>query len=292
MPTPSVSHERATTIDRRVGRLAEAVIVVLLVMELVAQLMTYPPTYSPDPDGYVTYAQYLRDNRALMPSFPRLPGYPFFLALVTDLSSAPLPDNVWWVQGFLMVVLAVVAWALTRRWFGRLPAIVLLGILAAPCYFTRMSVVMLTDMLYSVLILPLLLAIVWWAFRPGSRRSWLWCLPFLLGMFVTQTIRPTTFLLGLMLGPSIVAGYLVARWLRHLGGELGPQLVLARAAVVMLLAFISFAAVPASTTRWCSATGWCWRYRRRRIPGPTDGSSGRRTASRRSRVSRSRRPTS
>jgi hypothetical protein len=243
MPNTSVSHERPSALDRRVGYLAEAAIVVLLVMELCAQLMTYPPTYSEDPDGYVTYAKYLRDNHAVLPSFPRLPGYPFFLALVTDLSPAPLPDNVWWVQGFLMVALAVAAWALTRRRFGRLPAIVLLGILAAPCYFTRMSVVMLTDMLYTVLILPLMVTSVWWAFRPGSRRSWLWCLPFVLGMFVTQSIRPTTFLLGLMLGPSIVVGYLVARWLRRLSGELGLRLMLARGAAVMLLASISFAAV-------------------------------------------------
>jgi hypothetical protein len=229
--------------DRRLGLVVEAAVVLLLLAELVAQLMTYPPTYSEDPDGYVTYAKYLRANYALMPGFPRLPGYPVFLALVADLSPAPLPDNVWWVQGFLMVVLAVVAWALTRRLLGRLPAVVLLGILAAPCYFTRMSVVMLTDMLYTVLVLPLLLTIGWWAFRPGSRGSWLWCLPFVLGMFVSQSIRPTTFLLCLMLGPAIVVGYLVARWLHREPGQLSLRLVLARAAAVMLLAFVGFITV-------------------------------------------------
>ena len=65
-----------------VGYLAEAVIVLLLFTALVAQLMTYPPTYADDPDGYVTYAKYLREHHALMIKFPRLPGYPLFLAAV------------------------------------------------------------------------------------------------------------------------------------------------------------------------------------------------------------------
>jgi hypothetical protein len=236
----SVSNDLRGPAGRRLGRLAEGVVVLLLVIELVAQLSAYPSTADPDPDGFVSYARHLREHQSLIEHSERLPGYPLFLALVWDLWSAPLAYNVWWAQGTMMVVLAVVGWALTRRWLGPLPAIILLGILAAPCFLTRMSVEMLADMLYAVLALPLLLTIVWWALRPASRRSWLWCIPFALGLFVTQSIRPTTFLLGLMLGPAIVVGYVVARWWQQQTGDLTLRLVLTRTAVIVALAFVSF----------------------------------------------------
>ncbi|MCC7372066.1 MAG: hypothetical protein IT306_26860 [Chloroflexi bacterium] len=185
--------------------LLEAVLVVLLFLVLLAQLLSYPPTDDPDPDGYVTYAEHLRTTRTL-PESRRLPGYPAFLAVVSTLSPRPIARNVYWVQLALMMLCSGVAWALLRRWAGPLVAATALGIVAAPSYLTRMSVVMLPDAVYTFIFLPVFSAIGWWVLSRQPRGGWLWLLPFAIGLFVLQALRPTTAALTLLLIPALLVG--------------------------------------------------------------------------------------
>jgi hypothetical protein len=122
-----------------------------------------------------------------------------------------------------------------------LTAVVLLGILAAPNFLVRVSIVMLADMLYTVLVLPLFLAMGWWALRTRSRASWLWCLLFTVVLFLSQAVRPTTFLLTFLFGPALIVGYLAERGLRNRAGlfrDLRP--VLARCVAIIVLGFAVF----------------------------------------------------
>lgn len=179
--------------------------VVVLFLTLLAQLLSYPPTDDPDPDGYVSYAEHLRTWHTL-PESRRLPGYPAFLAVVSTLSPRPIARNVYWVQLALMMLCSGVAWALVRRWAGPLVAATALGILAAPSYFTRMSVVMLPDAVYTFLFLPVFIAMGWWALNRHPRGGWFWLLPFAAGLFALQSLRPTTSALTLLLAPALLVG--------------------------------------------------------------------------------------
>ncbi|MGE3267362.1 MAG: hypothetical protein AB7P40_01350 [Chloroflexota bacterium] len=223
-----------------VRRLTEVVIVGLLMALLVGQMLSYPPTDDPDPDGFVSYAQHLRATGTLMES-RRLPGYPAFLAIVSTLGPRPIARNVYWVQLVLMAIVALAAWVWVRAWLGPLTAVLFLGILAAPSFFTRMAVVMLPDVLYSLLFVPVLLLIGWWVLAARPAGGWLW-LPAIAGaLFVLQTLRPTTFVLSLLLGPALVAGLLVRRRVESWPPPLLPGLL--KIAALMAVAVLVFVAV-------------------------------------------------
>jgi hypothetical protein len=195
----------------RLPSIVEGVLVTLLAIVLLLQLLDYPVTDDPDPDGYVTYANYLTATGSLLPDSRRLPGYPAFLALVSKLSNRPLARNIYWVQLGLYVVAVLAAWMFVRRQFGPLTALILLGIVAAPCYVTRMSVVMLPDVPYTILWLPIFLVIGWWVVADDPPGGWITLVVIGVGLFVLQAIRPTTMPLALLFIPALILAILFAR---------------------------------------------------------------------------------
>lgn len=220
----------------------EGVLVVLLIAGLLLQALGYPFTDDPDPDSYVSYANHILETGSLHPGSTRLPGYPAFLALVSLVGTAPLAQKVYWVQLGLAVLFVLGAWAAVRHWVGALAALLFLTIVAAPNYFIRMSVTMLPDVLYSALLVPLLVVIGWWTLTPTVRGRWLWLLPLVVWLFVAQAIRPTTFLLTAVFGPSLALGYLLERRLRGAGRLPALVTLLVRLGAVTALAFVVFVA--------------------------------------------------
>ncbi len=197
--------------EGRAPSIVEGVLVTLLSIMLVLQLLDYPVTDDPDPDGYVTYANHLTATGTLLPDSRRLPGYPAFLSLVSKLSSRPLARNVYWVQLGLYVVAVLAAWLVIRRLFGPLTALILLGIVAAPCYFSRMSVVMLPDVPYTILWLPIFVLIGWWVVVDDPPGGWTTLIPLGVGLFALQAIRPTTMPLALLFVPALILAIWFAR---------------------------------------------------------------------------------
>jgi len=224
----------------RAARVAEALMVALLVAFMVSQLLAAAATGDPDPDGYVSYARSLAEA-GRMPSSGRMPGYPLFLALLLLTTDAPLSEAVFWAQLWLTVVFVAALWGFVRWRFGVLPAVSLLGIFAAPSYFMQMAVVMLPDAPYSILLLPLLLGAGWWTLADRPRGGWWWLLPFAGGTVALQAIRPTTFVIVALLAGALVAGLLVGR--RFGGGErlARPPATVARAGALLMSALAALA---------------------------------------------------
>ena len=103
-----------------------------------------------------------------------------------------------------------------------------------------MSVVMLPDAIYSMLFLPVFLAINWWVLAARPRGGWLWLAPFALGLFVLQTLRPTTAALTLLLLPALGAGLLAQTWSRlQSGAALAVVGAHGALAVVGMVAFVA-----------------------------------------------------
>ncbi|MCC6627348.1 MAG: hypothetical protein IT340_08095 [Chloroflexi bacterium] len=195
---------------RRAPILVESVLLVVVAVAFAVQVLAYPATSDPDPDGYVSYAQRLLEGGRL-PSSGRLPGYPLLLALLLRTTPPPLAEAVYWTQAALAAVFLVVCWVAVRRWFGALAALLVVGIFAAPSFFTRMSVVMLPDVPYSVVLLPLLLGVGWWTVTDRPRGGWWWLPVFAIASFALQAVRPTTFGLLAIFAPALVVGLLIGR---------------------------------------------------------------------------------
>ena len=180
-----------------------AVLAALLVM----QLVTYPITEDPDPDGYVTYANHLKSAWTLL-DFRRLPGYPFFLAVVDSIGPSTMHVDVYWTQIGVFVLWVAALWFWIRRLAGPLVALVFLALLAAPSYYTKSATVMLGDLLGSIgfgLSALVLLSFV----RADSRRSAVWRLALLVPLFgatylVHPTAAPILALLTVCLGLAVV----------------------------------------------------------------------------------------
>lgn len=130
----------------------EIVAVLLLGGVLLAQLLSYPITEDPDPDGYVSYARHLRETWSLPVGHIRLPGYPAFLAAADALGPGTLHEDATRAQIGLYAAWVGVLWWLVRRRLGPATALVLLAILAAPNLLTRLAATLLSDALASVLV--------------------------------------------------------------------------------------------------------------------------------------------
>lgn len=229
--------DRAFGAPSRAARPIEAVVVALLTALLLAQLLAYPATGDPDPDGYVSYARGLLDTGRLPPS-GRLPGYPLVLALLLQTAGDPLAEAVYRAQLTAYVAFALGLWAFTRVRFGRLPALGLLGILAAPSYVARMAVIMLPDVPYSILMAPYLVAVGWWALADRPVGGWRWLPILAAAAFALQTIRATTFALLGLFAVTLVVGWAIGQ--RFGGGDrlAACRVVLARAGAVLAVALV------------------------------------------------------
>jgi hypothetical protein len=129
--------------------LAEVVVWIVLALLLVLQLLSYDVIRDPDPDGYVTYANHLKETWSLM-NHRRLPGYPLFLAVVDSIGPATMHIDAYRAQFGLYLGWAAVLWLWARRLMGPLVGLVFLTILATPSFLTRGAVVMVADFLASV----------------------------------------------------------------------------------------------------------------------------------------------
>ena len=121
----------------------------ILAVLLVMQLLAYPVTEDPDPDGYVTYARHLQSTWSLL-DHRRLPGYPFFLAVVDSIGPSMMHVDVYWGQVGLYLLWVAALWFWIRRLVGPLVALVFLALLAAPSFYTHSATVMLADLTGSI----------------------------------------------------------------------------------------------------------------------------------------------
>lgn len=195
--------------------LVEVGLAIGLVLLLVGQMLSYPATEDPDPDGYLSYARHLLDTGTLLPDSRRLPGYAAFSAVAWAALGRSAQQSVYWAQLGLTTLFVTGLWVWLRPRIGRLPALLLLGILAAPCYFTRLSVVMLPDAVFSMLWLPVTLASCWWALAERPRGGWWMLVPLALGLLLLQTLRPNAAPTAILLVASLGTAYVVERVLRR-----------------------------------------------------------------------------
>jgi hypothetical protein len=204
MGSPSGSHERAAAV-------VEGMLVAFLTIVLALQLFGYPATDDPDPDGYVSYAHHLISTGKLLPDSPRLPGYPALLALVSKIGGEPLGLRIYWVQLVLYVAAALIAWRVVRHQLGPLAALILFGIIAAPSYLSRMSVVMLPDVPYALLWLPIFLGVAVWALADDPPGDWMMLNPLALGLFALQAMNPATTTLAILFVPCLIVAIFLTR---------------------------------------------------------------------------------
>lgn len=167
--------------DLYVNILFWGVLAVLAVLYLL-QMLAYSPTQDPDPDGYVTYANHLRENGNFI-DYKRLPGYPYFILAVDVLSPAPIATDVYFVQIGLSLAMFIGLALLIARHFGRGPALLTAAIFAIKSLFAFISTIMLADFL-SVLFAQLILFMGILVFRSTHWRIGL----ALLGFFVAVSV--------------------------------------------------------------------------------------------------------
>jgi len=193
----------------------EVVLALGLLALLVGQLLGYPATDDPDPDGFVTYARHILGTGTLLPESRRLPGYAAFSALAWAALDRPPQQSVYWAQLALTTAFLGGLWLWLRPRIGRLPALLFLGIVAAPSYFARLAVVMLPDAVFSMLWLPVTLASCWWALADRPRGGWLWLLPIAAGQLFLQALRPNAAPMAVLLAGSLVVVYVAERLARR-----------------------------------------------------------------------------
>lgn len=223
--------------------LVEVGLAVGLLALLVGQLLGYPATDDPDPDGYVSYARHILDHGTLLPGARRLPGYPTFVAAAWAALGRSAQQSVYWVQLGLATLFVVGLWLWLRPRIGRLAALLLLGILAAPAYFTRMAVVTLPDALFSMLWLPVTLASCWWVLADRPRGAWLPLVPIGFGVLLLQAIRPNAVPIAILLVVALGVAYVGERALGRPYDAprlAGPRSFWAKLAALLAVALVVF----------------------------------------------------
>jgi hypothetical protein len=182
----------APVVRPRALLLVEVAVWIVLAVLLVRQLLSYDVTRDPDPDGYATYANHLKETWSLMHHHRRLPGYPLFLAVVDSIGPSTMHVDAYWAQFGLYLGWATILWLWVRRLTGPLVGLVFLAILAAPSFLTRSAIVMVADFLACVTF-ALSALVLYRAIRAPTRRQfagWLGLLALLVAL--TFVIHPST----------------------------------------------------------------------------------------------------
>jgi hypothetical protein len=224
-------------------RLVELVLLGLLMILLVAQLLSYPPTDDADRDGYVAYANHLLANGSRLPDSRLLPAYPWFLSIASKVTGVPPARAAYWTQIVLTVAFVAVTWRAIRRLTGPFIALLFLGIVAAPSYFARMAVVVHPDALLMIVFVPVLLATTWWILALERPGGWLWLAPIGIGLYVLQALHPRMSILALLLVPALAVGLLVERSFQPLMAKTKLMPATYRALSLMVVGLMAFGAV-------------------------------------------------
>jgi hypothetical protein len=226
---PAVSVFRAIRVLRVI---AEAAAGIGLSALLVLQLLSYPPTDDPDPEGYVSYATYLQDGWSLPASHWRLPGYPFFLAVVDRVGPGTMHGDVYWAQFGLYLVWIALLWFAIRSRLGPLVAFCFLAIVAWPAYLTRHSLLMLADFLASITIAVAAFALYGIVRARTVRSAVPWLTAFgVLGM-VTYLLHPSARIMLVILIAAMALAAVVYRGRAAIG--LAPRLGMALVVLVVV----------------------------------------------------------
>jgi hypothetical protein len=157
-----------------------------------------PPGAFHDDAIYWLLSQSLRQGRYILPSDPGepvmvnyMPGYPLFLAVTAWMDGYGLARFWSWL---CFVGSAVLAWKIARRLLGTGPGLWVLAWFAVQPLRVRYSAAVLSEPLFTFLVL----ASFWIYGKDGKRPGWSWLLCLLAGW--SALVRPTGFLLGAALG--------------------------------------------------------------------------------------------
>lgn len=132
---------------RRSWLFALQILLLSVVLGLLAyQLHTYGPTLGdPDPDGYISYANGLKETLSIQPH-RRLPGYPLIVAVVDSLGSGGIAVKMFWFHLVLTVAFVAVTAGFVWHLFGYSVAAVYSVLMAYNSYFARDAIVMIADL--------------------------------------------------------------------------------------------------------------------------------------------------
>lgn len=200
-------------------RIAEVAGTVLLLGVIGLRIFSYP--YFADnsrdidaDDGYPYYARHLDETGMLIPEFRRLPGYPWFLVASAHLTGFYYSKAGYYVQGFLSYALILALWIPIRRTFGPVVTILLLGMLAAPNLWIRLSVLTYPDFLSSVLWGAFALTVLRWTGVTGWPGHLRWGCAALLLVALMILLKPGVSILVGILAVSVVAAHVLTtrRW--------------------------------------------------------------------------------
>lgn len=132
----------------QLGRLFEAAVVLGILAFIVFRYLSYDLVKDPDPEGYVSYANFILDNWSLPSEHRRLPGYPFFLAIIDSIGPFGTIADVYWTQCLLMIALIIGLWWKIRKEFGKFVSAIFLGVFTLPNnYFVYFSTFPMSDLL-------------------------------------------------------------------------------------------------------------------------------------------------
>jgi hypothetical protein len=113
---------------------------------LAYQLHSYGPTLGdPDPDGYISYANGLKETLSIQPH-RRLPGYPLIVAVVDSLGSGGIAVKMFWFHLILTIAFVAVTAGFVWHFFGYSVAAVYSALMAYNSYFARDAIVMIADL--------------------------------------------------------------------------------------------------------------------------------------------------
>jgi hypothetical protein len=260
-PVPvSLEPEAGVRAPRSTLALAAEIAVGLLLASLLAmQLLELPVTDDPDPDGYVTYARHLKETWTLM-DMVRLPGYPFFLAVVDSIGPSTLHVDAYWAQFGLYLAWVALLWLGIRRLMGPPVALAFLALLALPAFYTRYAVNMVADFLASTSFTLTTLVLLRFATAParGIPLGRLALLAVLFGL--TFVVHPSTrMMLALFMVCLALAAVLTrGRFGRPSDPRLPLRQILTRLAIAMVALGLSTGAVASVADRGNSHYNEAW----------------------------------
>lgn len=136
----------ASRIRRLLLFLTQLLLLSYVVGQLADQLHSYGPTLGdPDPDGYISYANALKETWAIQPH-RRLPGYPLIVVLVDSFGIGSIAVKMFWFHLILTVAFVAVTAGLVWRFFGYSVAFVYSMLMAYNSYFARDAIIMVADL--------------------------------------------------------------------------------------------------------------------------------------------------
>lgn len=161
---------------------------------LAYQLHSYGPTLGdPDPDGYISYANGLKETWSIQPH-RRLPGYPLIVAAIDSLGSGGVAVKMFWFHLILTVAFVAVTAGLVWRYFGYSVAVAYSTLMGLNSYFARDAIAMIADlplvvMFYATCSIGLVLL------TPNNKSKLLYAVLFFAACVISIAIHPAAHML-------------------------------------------------------------------------------------------------